>query len=140
MHGTAVKSAGRRPVARAHADVLFVATDLAEPERRCRRCGSPQLAEQPLASVGGWSRWSCLGCRSRAAAMAPSPPRTLAWAESLRLDFGRYKGRSVGELSRTDDGRGYLAWLLASASGPRVALAIEAARIVLDRRADASGR
>jgi hypothetical protein len=44
-------------------------------------------------------------------------PWTLERARAFRLYFGKYKGRKLGNLTGTDEGLGYLAWLATRDAG-----------------------
>jgi hypothetical protein len=83
-----------------------------------------------LAAVPGWSRWTCCDC-GYAGVLAETPSRTLEWAEAVRLGFGKFKGRAIGEVARSLDGRRWLLWMVAAVTAEFAAVAVEAARMVL---------
>jgi hypothetical protein len=108
---------------------IVTADEIEEPDRRCRQCGGGRLAESELASNPGWSRWKCIGCKSEAADIAKSPDRTREWALAFRLGFGRYEGRTLGELARGSSGRGYLSWIIRESDA--AVLVVQAAVLAL---------
>jgi hypothetical protein len=85
--------------------------------QECKYCGSARIALVPKRQKNGLvqSKRVCLDCR-RSLGFAPLP-----WsrerAANFVLPWGKYRGRSVGELTKTYDGRDYLAWLCKNVAG-----------------------
>ena len=93
----------------------------------------PSWPRARLASVPGWSRWSCCDCKTpRDDLRGPSPPRDRDWAENTRLGFGKYRGTTIGELARSAKGRAWLFWMVDVVENQDAATAVEAARLVLN--------
>ena len=57
----------------------------------------------------------------------PPAPWSFARAEAFAMPFGKHRGKTLGELSKSGQGRGYLPWLAESNYGN----AQKAAEIVL---------
>ena len=83
----------------------------------CKYCGSVRIALVPKRQRNGLvqSKRVCLDCH-RSLGFAPLP-----WSQERALNFvlpwGKYRGRSVGELVKTYDGRDYLDWLCKNVAG-----------------------
>ncbi len=83
----------------------------------CRYCGSPKLELVPKRQKNGvvQSKRLCRGC-GRSLGFAPLP-WSLSRARSFVMPWGKYRGRSGGELSGTQAGKDYLAWLVSNTTG-----------------------
>jgi hypothetical protein len=92
----------------------------------CPRCGSQHLLEAECTDGPHHARLICGDCRRHLRFL----PKlwSLERARSFVLRFGKHAGRSLGDLARSQTGRGYLAWLAANLDGN----AAKAARIVLE--------
>ena len=91
---------------------------------RCPACGS----DCDIVQLGQGTQFSearCLVC-DRHVKFVPGP-WTLSRARAFIIPFGRFKGRTVGELHRDPAGRRYLVWLARYVKGG----AAKAAAVVL---------
>lgn len=74
----------------------------------CPHCGSSNLFEVSCTVGPHHARLGCSDCKRHIKFLAA--PWTLDRAKSFTVPFGMHKGRSVGDLARSEDGRGYLRW------------------------------
>lgn len=83
-------------------------------QEKCPRCGSGRLylvkAEAPH-----FSRKDCLDCGARGQPI--KGPWSLERARSFVMPFGKFKGRTVGDLADDKVGRSYLAWAAENLEG-----------------------
>jgi hypothetical protein len=95
-------------------------------EGACPRCGSTATKEVMLGAVPHQAGLICDGCgrHIRFIKAEWSVERALAFP----LEFGRHRGRTVGDLVKTADGRSYLRWVADTVRGAPAT----AARIALD--------
>lgn len=91
----------------------------------CRFCGSRNLFEVRCESGPHYARIGCAEC-GRNQGFLPKP-WTPERAAAFTLPFGKFRGKTVGELAKSDDGLRYLAWLADNVEGN----AARAARIIL---------
>ena len=99
---------------------------MSEPQETCPKCGGSDLAEVRCVGTGPhYARLVCRKCQKTAKFL--QAPWTFARAEAWRLPFGKHRGKTLGELSRSEQGRGYLAWMTENVEGN----AQKAAEIVL---------
>lgn len=95
----------------------------------CPRCKGSNLATTLCApGSGNHAETRCQGC-GRHIRFEPAP-WSLERARSFELYFGAHRGKTIGELDRTVDGRQYLRWL----AGAGKTNASKAASIVLKSR------
>lgn len=118
------------PRLRSVPSTLEPTSTIREPNQLCHPCGSPDMAESDPIATPGWFRWSCLRCGSpHAVPISPASSPTSEWAATVRLDFGKHRGRTIGELGRTSYGRSYLRWLADEVRHKPIA--VQAARLAL---------
>ncbi len=91
----------------------------------CPRCGSTQLAIEPCTEGPHDSKALCGGC-GRFLRWLPKP-WTWNRAERFTMPYGRFAGRTIGDLSRSVQTRSYVRWLARYGRGTPA----KAARIVL---------
>jgi hypothetical protein len=91
----------------------------------CPHCGSSNLHELPLYATPGYWQTACSDCRLHIKFSAAE--WTLARASEIEMPFGKHRGRKVGELAKTGNGRSYLLWVATTVPG----YARTAARIVM---------
>lgn len=114
------ESGGLSPVGRA--STLNTSPDT---PARCRRCGSTEVVIRRCETGPHFARVRCPDCGWHGFLKTPW---SLDRARAFTIPFGRFRGRTVGQLAQTSEGRQYLCWVADHVGGnPAVA-----ARIVLD--------
>jgi hypothetical protein len=96
------------------------------PAATCPRCGSSETIFTRCTEGLHYGKIRCLDCGRVAFAMAPW---SLQRARSFTLYFGKYRGRQLGDLIETEDGRSYVRWLATRRDAGNAAVA---ARIMLE--------
>jgi len=92
--------------------------------QRCR-CGSVNLDIQPCPDGPHFALARCRDC-GRATWL--KTPWSIERAMAFALPYGQHRGRTIGELAKSQEGRAYLRWLAGNVGGnPAIA-----AQIVLD--------
>jgi hypothetical protein len=91
----------------------------------CRRCGSTELVVTQCTSGPNPHLIRCTSCR---ATWFPPAPWTIERARAFTMGYGKHRGRKLGDLMTSEDGRDYLRWLTDTDHGN----ATIAARILLD--------
>jgi uncharacterized protein (DUF3820 family)/predicted RNA-binding Zn-ribbon protein involved in translation (DUF1610 family) len=81
-------------------------------QEKCPRCGKNTL--HFVKSEVHHGRYDCLSC-GRIGPRIKSP-WTIERANAFTMPFGKYQGRSVGELALTPAGKDYLRWVAESVS------------------------
>jgi hypothetical protein len=102
-----------------------VKTTDGDPAPTCPHCASSETIFARCTEGLHYGKIRCPGCGWTTFAKTPW---TLERARAFKLYFGRYRGRKLGALASTEEGRGYLAWLAANVEG-NVGIA---ARILVD--------
>jgi uncharacterized protein (DUF3820 family) len=87
------------------------------PMRRteCKLC-SVALEVRRMPRPPHWGKWTCPRC-GQTYGFAPTPPEE---AHSYTMPFGKFKGRTLGEIIKTPEGRDYLEWAAERMSRPRM--------------------
>ena len=99
---------------------------MTEPAETCPKCGDTDLLEVRCVGTGPhYARISCRKCQKHVRHLPA--PWSFARAEAFAMPFGKHRGKTLGELSKSGQGRGYLRWLAESNYGN----AQKAAEIVL---------
>jgi hypothetical protein len=83
----------------------------------CAGCGSTRLHEVKC-NPPHHARLDCLDCLDcgRRGSFKPSP-WSLDRARAFMMPFGKFKGRTIGELAKNNQGRSYLKWAAENLDG-----------------------
>jgi uncharacterized protein (DUF3820 family) len=84
-------------------------------EETCPHCGGSSLHTVECIVGPHHSRTGCSDC-GRFIRFNPVP-WTISRARAFVMPFGKHRGKSLAELTRTDSGRGYVEWLAENVAG-----------------------